>query len=296
MKRLLVLMLGVLAALPCRAEKIVELGKNAKTKLEEIHVKLPGLPSDAKPLEMVKIPAGTFTMGSPIDERGRDSDEGPLHDVTLRRAFYLGKCEVTQAQWEAVMGSNLSTESTVAQINGTYGVGDDYPVYYVSWDDCQTFVEKLNGTGQGTFRLPTEAEWEYACRAGMDTRYSFGDALECSDYESHCTLMDEHMWWRGNRSYGGERDGSKEVGRKRPNPWGLFDMHGNVYELCSDWYGSYRSGSQTEPQGPTSGTYRIKRGGNWLFDARICRSAHRNYASPDARGENIGFRLLRESQ
>ena len=252
---------------------------------ETITVPLAGLAPGAKPLEMVKIDPGSFTMGSPSAERGRGSDESPQHQVTITEAFYLGKYEVTQAQWEAVMGSNPAS---------SYGVGNDYPAHTVSWNDCQTFIENLNGMGLGTFRLPTEAEWEYACRAGTDTRFSFGDALECADTgDSYCSIMDEYMWWRGNRTYGGEQDGSKEVGRKLPNPWGLYDMHGNLWEWCSDWYGSYPSGSQVDPEGPTSGSYRVLRGGYWYGYAQYCRSAFRYFYSPGYRYGSIGVRLLR---
>ena len=246
------------------------------------------LPSGAKPLDMVLIQPGTFTMGSPSDERGRRSDlEWLPHAVTITEAFYLGKYEVTQAQWEAVMGSNPAGSSS-------YGVGDDYPVHYVSWNDCQAFIDQLNTLGQGTFRLPTEAEWEYACRAGTDTRFSFGDALECSDSTSYCDLMDEYMWWGGNRTYGGEQDGSKEVGRKLPNPWGLHDMHGNLYEWCSDrWQSPSARGPQVDPQGPTSGSPRVLRGGSWNSYARHCRSALRSSSSPGNRSTDIGLRLLR---
>ena len=174
-----------------------------------------------------------------------------------------------------------------------YGVGDDYPVHTVSWSDCQTFVETLNGMGLGAFRLPTEAEWEYACRAGADTRFSFGDALECSDSTSYCGLMDEYMWWRGNNTYGDNVYGSKEVGLKLPNPWGLYDMHGNLWEWCSDWHGSYSSRSQVDPRGPRGGSYRVMRGGNWFTYAQDCRSALRGYALPDTRASAFGFRLLR---
>ena len=224
-------------------------------------------------------------MGSPDDERGRWGSEGPQHEVTISQAFYLGKYEVTQAQWEAVMGANPAS---------SWGVGDDYPVYYVSWDDCENFIQWLNSLGQGTFRLPTEAEWEYACRAGTDTRFSFGDALECDEPdEVYCELADQYMWWGGNRTYGGEQDGSKEVGRKRPNPWGLHDMHGNLWEWCSDWSGSYPSGPQVDPQGPSTGSRRVLRGSYWNGSTtQNCRSAVRNSYSPGDRS-NIGVRLLR---
>ena len=235
-------------------------------------------------------------MGSPPEERGRGSTEWPPHAVTLTQAFYLGKYEVTQAQWEAVMGSNPSTDSSEAQSYGTYGVGDDYPVYYVNWNDCQTFIDQLNGTGLGTFRLPTEAEWEYACRAGTDTRFSFGDALECSDDEGHfCDLLDEYLWWGGNNR---SMSGPKEVGLKLPNPWGLYDMHGNMYEWCSDWWENpHARGPQIDPQGLLfSSDARVLRGGSWGHSAAwVLRSAWRTYnSSLNSRGPSYGPRLVRE--
>ncbi len=233
------------------------------------------LPSGAKPLEMVHIPAGTFTMGSPSTESGRDSDEGPQHQVTITKDFYLGKYEVTQAQWEAVMGSNPSS---------SYGVRPNYPVYNVSWNDCQSYIEKLNQMGQGTFRLPTEAEWEYACRAGTQTRFYWGD-------DPNETQIKDYAWYDGNNS----PSGTKEVGLKIPNAFGLYDMSGNVWEWCSDWYGSYPSGSVVDPVGPYSGSHRVNRGGDWGSNAQACRSASRGGHSPDGRASRIGFRLLRSS-
>ena len=251
---------------------------------DTITIPLSGLPSDAKPLEMVLIPAGTFTMGSPDDERGRYSREGPQHEVTITQAFYLGKYEVTQAQWELVMGSNPSS----------FKGKPNHPVETVSWDDCQSFIDKLNTLGEGEFRLPTEAEWEYACRAGTTTRFSFGDALECEDTgEVYCETADRYMWWSGNNTYGGNESGTKEVGQKLPNPWDLYDIHGNVYEWCNDRYGSYSSSSQTDPQGPTSDSTRVLRGGDWPRYTRGCRSAFRNGNSPGYRYDGIGLRLLR---
>ena len=236
---------------------------------------------------MVLIELGTFQMGSLETERGRDANEGPIHEVTLTRSFYIGKYEITQAQWQAVTGVNPSEES---------GIGDNLPVYGVSWDDCQSFIEQLNALGLGTFRLPTEAEWEYACRAGSDTRFSFGDALECSDSTSYCALLDEYMWWGGNNTYSGNVDGTKKVGLKLPNPWGLYDMHGSVHEWCSDWWeNSSDRGSQVDPQGPSTGSTRVGRGGDFIDNAGDCRSAYRTYDPPDGRYYNSGFRLVRSS-
>ncbi|RJP32347.1 MAG: formylglycine-generating enzyme family protein, partial [Candidatus Omnitrophota bacterium] len=157
-----------------------------------ISVSLPGLPSGAKPLEMVLIPAGTFTMGSPSSEKDRDDDEGPQHQVTISKPFYIGKYPVTQAQWLAVMGTNPAEG---------YGVGNDYPVYNISWNDCQEFIKKLNQMGQGEFRLPTEAEWEYACRAGTTTRFFWGNDL-------NYTEIKDYAWYDGNNN----PRGTKEVG------------------------------------------------------------------------------------
>ena len=250
-----------------------------------ITVDLPGLAAGAKPLEMVLIQPGTFTMGCPSTERGYFGYEWPPHEVTITDAFYMGKYEVTQAQWEAVMGNNPSH----------FGGHSNHPVEYVSWNNCQAFIEILNGLGQGrTFRLPTEAEWEYACRAGSTTRFSFGDALECYDTGlSYCELMDQYMWWRGNHTYGGNVDGTKEVGLKLPNPWGLYGMNGNVWEWCSDWWQEPTSrGPQIDPQGPATGSNRVIRGGGWNNDAQFCRSAHRHWDTPDLTGFDLGFRIV----
>ena len=231
------------------------------------------LPSGAKPLEMVRIPNGTFTMGSPSNEQDRYSSEGPQHQVTISSDFYMGRYEVTQAQWEAVMGSNPAS---------SYGVGNDYPVYYVSWNDCQTFISKLNEMGYGTFRLPTEAEWEYACRAGTETRFYWGDDPSYTEIKDYC-------WYSSNNS----SYGTKAVGQKLPNSLGLYDMSGNVYEWCQDWYGSYSSNSQIDPTGPSSGSARVLRGGYWHDGARLCRSASRGISSPGNRFYGLGVRLLR---
>ena len=269
---------------------------------KSLTVPLPNLPEGAKPLEMVLIPAGTFTMGSPKDDPGRFSVEGKEsewlpHKVTISQPFYLGKYEITQAQWHIIMGRNPSSDNAKAQEGKTYGVGDDYPVYYVSWDNCQAFVKQLNGLGQGTFRLPTEAEWEYACRAGTDTHFFFGDALECDDEVEYCDIMDQFMWWRGNNTHGGNTKGTKRVGLKLANPWGLHDIHGNVYERCSDWWEDpSERGPQVDPQGPTSGSSRVLRGASWFSFSQSCRSAHRADSPPSSNTQAIGLRLVREAR
>jgi len=207
------------------------------------------------------IPAGTFLMGSEKEE--------PVHPVTISRNFHMGKYPVTQAQWEAVMGGNPSSFK-----------GADRPVEQVSSDDCQEFIERLNATGKGTFRLPTEAEWEYACRAGSTGKFCFGDD------ESQ---LGDHAWYSANS--GGQ---TQPVGKKKPNAWGLHDLHGNVWEWCQDWYDDYSAGPVTDPQGASSGFLgaRVFRGGCWRGGADFAASAHRGARGPGYRANILGFRLV----
>jgi len=249
---------------------------------DEISVTLPG----GVPLVMVHIPAGTFMMGSPTDESGRDNNED-LHQVTLTRDYYIGKVEITQAQWQAVMGSNPASGS---------GEGDDHPVYFVSWEDIagpDGFIERLNQhLGTDVFRLPTEAEWERAVRAGTQTRFSHGDADECDNGCGFCNLHDRHMVWCGNAS-----DGAAETGSKLPNAYGLHNVNANVAEWVQDWYGhSMGTSPQTDPTGPTSGPDRVVRGGCWLGLASNCRSATRRYWEPYVVRDIIGFRLAKSAE
>lgn len=229
-------------------------------------------------LELVWIPPGEFLMGSPSDEWGRDSVEHPQHTVRITRGFWLGKYEVTQAQWETVMGSNPS-----------YFKGDgSLPVEQVSWDDCQEFLRKLNARVKGgRFRLPTEAEWEYACRSGTTTPFHFGDTISTAqaNYNGNYT--------HGAGSKGVYREKTTPVGSFPSNAWGLHDMHGNVSEWCQDWYGPYPGGMVTDPAGPSSGSLRVHRGGDWLYGQWQCRSATRSRGAPQARsyGRTLGFRV-----
>lgn len=218
-------------------------------------------------MEFALIPAGSFMMGADKNFENASDDETPRHKVTIGKAFYLGKYEVTQAEWVAVMGHNPSKFK-----------GRDNPVEQVSWDDAQVFIRKLNQMeGTDKYRLPTEAEWEYAARAGSKAAYCFGDdAGELGRYA-----------WYGDNS--GERP--HPVGKKEPNAWGLYDMHGNVYEWVRDWYGDYRSSPAADPQGPSSGSYRVFRGGSCHDSAWYCRSAYRYYFTPDSRYYGFGFRL-----
>ena len=227
----------------------------------------------------ILLPAGTFIMGSPSDEPGRYGVEGPQHQVTLTQPFYMQQTEVTQAQWEAVMGNNPS-----------YFPGcPTCPVEMVSWDDVQTYISYMNARGEGTYSLPTEAQWEYAARAGSTTAFYNGGITETG--EGYDPNLDAIGWYTYN-------SGSKThpVAQKTPNAWGLYDMSGNVDEFCSDWFGNYSSKPMIDPTGPSSGTYRVFRGGNWDWDAQYCRSAHRNGTKGlDDRYNDVGFRLVLSS-
>ena len=217
--------------------------------------------------KFVLIPAGTFMMGSPEDEVGRDDDE-TLHQVTISKPFYLQTTQVTQRQWEMVMGNNPSCFT-----------GENRPVQCVSWDDVQEFISELNTKSDKNYRLPTEAEWEYACRAGSNGRYCFGD---------NETLLGEYAWYYNNSIHE-----THPVGLKKPNAWGLYDMHGNVEEWCSDWYGEkyYSESPRDNPLGPGSSSYRLLRGGSWFYSAQESRAAFRDGDNPDERGNGFGFRV-----
>lgn len=255
---------------------------------QEIIVELPGLPPGAIPLTMVHIPAGSFEMGSPDTERTRDADEGPVHTVNIAYDFYISKYEITQAQWVALMGSNPADDN---------GVGDDLPVYNVTWLHCQDFVDALNNLGVGFFRLPSEAEWEYCCRAGTSTRFYFGDSMGCADDCSNCEAgvlpgnRTNYMWYCGNNLT--DRD-VKTVGLKFPNAFGLYDMHGNVREWTQDWHhSSYKDA-------PTDGSAwiipvmyeRVVRGGSHADTARYCRSANRERDYPAEKWNTLGLRVV----
>ena len=245
------------------------------------------LPGDVE-LDMIGINPDTFLMGSPEDELGRDSEE-TQHEVTLTKAYWLGKYEVTQAQYEAVMGTNPSNQPD--QVGKYYGIGNNYPVYYVSWDDAMEFCEKLTEIERAAGRLPegyeytlpTEAQWEYACRAGTTTALNSGKNL--SD-EDQCPAMDVVGWYVGNSD-----KTTHPVGQKKPNRWGLYDMHGNVVEWCSDWYDSYWTKAVTDPAGPETGSHRVMRGGGWSTYAYYCRSAYRDYYDPSDYSYIRGFRV-----
>ena len=217
-------------------------------------------------IEMVKVEAGSFMMGAPPEIENSCKEEKMVHRVTLTNDYYLGKYEVTQALWKTVMGSNPSEFK-----------GDKLPVEQVSWNACQDFILKLNSMTGKHFRLPTEAEWEYAARGGRKSRnyqYSGSDSI------------DNVAWFEGNSS-----DDTHIVGTKFPNELGIFDMSGNVYEWCQDWYGDYSSSSQTNPTGAVSGTERVFRGGSWSSGTKFCRVFCRGFLPPGGYGVVLGLRL-----
>ena len=226
--------------------------------------------------KMVGVEGGTFTMGATAEQGSdADSEEKPAHEVTLS-SFSIGETEVTQALWQAVMGSTPSYDFT----------GDlNRPVQWVSWYDCQTFITKLNEMTGKTFRLPTEAEWEFAARGGnLSQGYKYAGSND----------VNEVAWYWDNipsQSYVNAGYGTQTVATKAPNELGLYDMSGNVTEWCQDWYGSYSSSPSTNPTGPASGSLRVGRGGSWVSDAGFCRVSCRGSYSPSGKGNNLGLRL-----
>jgi len=231
-------------------------------------------------MKLLLIPAGTFTMGSPANEKKRDDDE-TQHQVTLTKPFHMGRTEVTQGQWKKVMGTEPWKGKSYVQ------EGDQNAASYISWDDATEFCGRLSQTEGKTYRLPTEAEWEYACRGGTKTAFYFGnDEAELSKY----------AWWGGTVRNGNARDEkyAHRVAQKLPNPFGLYDMHGNVYEWCSDWIGDYPSTPLTDPRGPDAGSFRVLRGGSWGDAPRGVRCAFRSGGTPEYRDGNLGFRLVLE--
>ena len=244
-------------------------------------------------MKLVLIPKGTFMMGSPPDEKGSEEDER-RHEVTISRDYHLGMHEVTQAQYKKIMGKNPSvfqgdrvakrhpeTNRVVKEVDSA-----NHPVEQVSWEDAVEFCQRLSALPEEkkagrVYRLPTEAEWEYACRAGSQMAYSFG-----SDEKS----LVNFGWY-----YSNSKGMTHVVGLKKANAWGLYDMHGNVWEWCADCYGEYPKASATDPRGPEDGSGRVNRGGSWGIDAVDCRSAGRGGDDPSLRLNNLGFRVALSS-
>jgi formylglycine-generating enzyme required for sulfatase activity len=229
-------------------------------------------------LEMIWVKPGTFMMGSPPNEKGRHKDE-TQHRVTLTKGFYLGRYEVTQAQWNRVMGSNPSKFK-----------GAGRPVEQVSWNGVRSFCRKLSEMERQAgrlppgmaYQLPTEAQWEYACRAGTTTAFSWGNDIDKSKGNYN---------WHRDYNTGNDFKQTRNVGQYAANPWGFHDMQGNVWEWCADWYGNYPGGAVLDPVGPKRGSNRVRRGGAWGYGWPALRSAERHYYSPSTRGNDFGFRI-----
>ncbi|MBN2590029.1 MAG: SUMF1/EgtB/PvdO family nonheme iron enzyme [Sedimentisphaerales bacterium] len=262
-----------------RAQKVKqEIDSFIKTRMEMLNILYKGeVITNTIGMELIYIPSGEFMMGSPSSEEKRKSDEGPQHRVTISKGFWMGVYEVTQAEYEAVMGSNPS-----------YFKGDNLPVEQVSWNYAVEFCKKLTQKEGKTYRLPTEAEWEYSCRAGTTTPFNTGQ-----------TISTDQANYDGNYVYGNGREGiylkkTTAVGSFQPNAFGLYDMHGSVWEWCQDWYDKnyYSNCPSIDPEGPSSGSSYVLRGGSWFFEPWYCRSAHRSMSSANLLSSSYGFRVV----
>lgn len=241
-------------------------------------------------MEFIEIPSGTFMMGVADNDSESYNSEKPQHEVTISKAFFIGKYKVTQAEWEKVMGFNPYDLDRSNPYYNLPGMAEritkpNHPAT-VSWNDAQDFIAYLNAReGHNRYRLPTEAEWEYACRAGTTTRYSFGDDIRD---------LNAYAWYNEDFATGG----THPVGQKKPNLWGLYDVHGNVWEWVSDYYSEdyYAVSPSIDPQGQETGSQRVVRGGSWHSSATAWRSTFRKPYEPDYRGISIGFRLVMEKE
>lgn len=237
-------------------------------------------------MEFMLIPAGSFMMGSPENEKGRDGEGREMqHKVILTKPVYMQVTEVTVEQWESIMGRRLI---------GWRRGAKNHPITRVSWKDSQKFIKKLNARGEGVYRLPTEAEWEYACRAGTKTAFSWGETIDCDKaiYGNKKKTGNCLEYFQTLKIPPGKPAPVKTFS---PNPWGLFDMHGNVWEWCQDRYGDYDKGRIKDPIGPQKGGSRVRRGGSWFSKEYGLRSANRAWAHPSNRTDITGFRLVREA-
>ena len=230
-------------------------------------------------MKMVYVEGGQFQMGATSEQSGEAyGDESPVHHVQLE-SFYIAECEVTQAQWQKIMGTTVYQQRDKAGTsNSMRGVGDDHPIYYVNWEEAQMFCRELSALTGKTYLLPTEAQWEYAARGGKNSRkYKYSGSY----------AIDAVAWYTSNSG-----DATHPVKQKRANELGLYDMSGNVWEWCSDWYGSYPSSMQNNPTGASSGQNRVLRGGSWGYDARDCRVSRRDDDTPSGRNGHGGFRVV----
>ena len=257
-----------------RPRVIAEIGQGGEKIERELSVALPG----GLAMDFVWIESGTFAMGAPPGESGRSSDEGPVHQMEVDTGFYLGKYEVTQQQWVAVIGTRPWTGDVYALNSASC------PAVNISWLDVHEFIGRLNeAAGDSLYRLPSEAEWEYACRAGTTTRWSCGNAPD---------QLTEYAWfyenaWREDSAY------AHDVGTLLCNPWGLYDMHGNVWEWCQDWFEFYAVSKQAESGGRLTLGRRVMRGGGFGNEVRHLRSADRGASDPGLRSHDLGARLVR---
>ncbi|MGA2257867.1 MAG: formylglycine-generating enzyme family protein [Thermoguttaceae bacterium] len=272
-RQLWTLALGAIVALGSHTLATAQESKEAGGKVQSLPKEVTVDLGNAVKLEMVLIPLGEFKMGSPDSDKDAYPGEKPQHRVRITKPFYLGKYLVTQKQWETVMGNNPSRFQ-----------GPQNPVEKVSWEDCQQFLDTLNtkfGVQDGKFQLPSEAEWEYACRAGTSTKYCFGDE------ESG---LGEYAWYDANSS-----GTTHAVGKKKPNAWGLYDMHGNVWEWCRDGYNDqfYTHSPPDDPAAPATSRFRVIRGGGWYYGANTCRSASRYISGPGFHYYVLGLRVCR---
>ncbi|WP_457553356.1 formylglycine-generating enzyme family protein [Desulfobacula sp.] len=236
-------------------------------------------------MDFILVNPGSFMMGSPKDEPHRDGNE-ILHKMKISRPFYLQSTEVTIQQWEAVVGKNIFFNK-----KGTKNT----PVTRVSFYDCQKFIKKLNAMNKGIYRLPTEAEWEYACRAGTATAYSWGDTIDCSKAMYANNSKKESKCINYFKPRGFPQNQAAPVKSFAPNPWGFYDMHGNVWEWCADPYQDYKTKQFDQGYDPIKTGTRVKRGGSWYKYGWYCRSANRAYAHPGAKFQTTGFRLVLEA-
>ena len=275
---LLVLIVTLILAFKGSADKPgkeKDLFAQQEEETSKVHPKKPSKDfTNSLGMKFTWIPPGTFLMGSPGNEVERDNDEIP-HKVTLTKGFYMGVHLVTQEQWQTIMGSNPSKFKGEKKL----------PVEMVSWEDCQDFIKKLRENDKKPYRLPTEAEWEFSCRAGTTTPFHFGQ-----------TIFTDQANYDGNQTYGKLKKGvfrqkTTPVGSFPANALGLYDMHGNVWEWCQDWLDDYPHDDATDPQGPATGRERVMRGGSWNNHPASCRSAYRARDEPDARDNDVGFRL-----
>ena len=268
-----ILIILIALAFSIVAAQTKSLAQEAQTNTRQSH--------PAEP-EMIKVSGGTFRMGCTQEQQGScDDDESPLHSVTVS-SFQIGKYEITQGQWKLIMGTTIRQQRDKAgsdySIYKIVGEGDNYPMYYVSWDEAQAFISRLNAATGKSYRLPTEAEWEYAARGGNRSQgYKYSGSNNLYDV----------AWFTDNS--GGQ---THPVGTKKANELGIYDMSGNVLEWCLDWYGSYSASPQQDPVGAGRGSHRVFRGGSWYNDAGYCRVALRCGNSPGNRSRALGFRVV----